>query len=418
MQLTRFLGNFARTYLALGALSVSAFAGADEFYQDHHFGGNYGACCPQECQPECCPQPCAPQPCCEAAPTCNWGYNPPAYQHCSTNPCGGFMDSLRFRADFLWWRASVDNMEFGTEIALDTTSASAGTALFERARVKKPNQKFDPGFRIGLATICPDGCWDAAIVWTHFHTVAHARGASIPETSAGYAVDFYPAYSSIGDLPATFAKGRWTLDMDLIDLELAHKYYVTKCLVMRPSLGLRCARIDQGFRAFTTGSFTEDGTINFLSDVHAKNNFLGVGPRIGIDLEFDFGFGLSLWGQAAGSVLFGTFDRHFREDYTATGTDSVTTLVGDGKQSADRASRAVTDLAIGLKWDHCFCWCNHYHPVSFIVAWEHHAFYNFNNFAFNSDSISTSGELTGIGSRGRQGDLYTQGLTISACIGF
>jgi len=94
------------------------------------------------------------------------------------------------------------------------------------------------------------------------------------------------------------------------------------------------------------------------------------------------------------------------------------------KAGSKQYSRCVTDLSLGLRWDHCVKWCNHCHPVSLVAAWEFHTFYNFNNFLQFDGLYNLKAEQAGIAQleivkqHSLNGNLYTQGLTLSVCIGF
>lgn len=415
MDLRRFLGNFAKTYLAIGALSVSAFAGADDYHNFNHCAPAL-SCAPVSCAPDCCGQPC------QAAPCLGWAYNPPAYSKCAgcDTSCGNFMDSFAFRADFLWWRANEEGLQLGTQELVDTFSPTVGTdTVINRSHSKKPNFKYDPGFRIGLSNQACDN-WDLAVNWTHFHTKANVNGTPAITTLDGQTTSFISDWERLTDANAQLAAGRYTLNLDLVDIEFGRKFYVSSSFILRPQFGLRVARIDQNFRVESEAT-SGVGLTDFVSNVRSRSDFLAVGPRVGLDVELSLGCGLSLFGQAAGSIVFGKFDNHSRElltNFTAGAT--VGEFEYEANSSAHRCSRTTTDVAFGIKWDHCFDWCNRLHPVSLAFAWEHHAFYDMNSFNFSSRGYDlTEGTFVNNGGNARKhGDLYTQGLTVSASFGF
>jgi hypothetical protein len=436
MQIKRFLGNIARVYLAIGSLSMATVAGANEFYnepvalhdgyaQDGFVAGGFGndgyaqdGFVPGGFQDGCCNHCCVNE-----APTCGWGYNPPGYLKCGSNACESFLDTLRFRVDFLWWRADEQGLDLGTEQLVDRFVVDSDLSEYTKEfKTKKPNTTYDPGFRIGLSSIC-ENCWDIGLNWTHFHTTAKARGASdFSEAPANYTF-FESCWEAREGLIPDFAKAHWKLDLDMLDLEFGHKFYVDHCFILRPNAGLRGIRLDQKYRVFsaanrTSGAFS---TQQFDAHVHARNDFLGIGPRVGLDLEYKFECGVSIFGQAAGTLAFGRFNRNATEFSDDFGSD-FDTLV-KFKDRSYRTSRAITDLAIGLKWDHCFEWCCRCHPVSIAFTWEHHAFFNFNNFNFKKNSVdptaaTTADDLVATECCSCGGDLYTQGLTVSFEIGF
>jgi Legionella pneumophila major outer membrane protein precursor len=436
MQLRRFLSNLAKVFLAVGALSVSAYAGADDQITNYSTSGSMGSlsynpsCCPPSCcynnynnQCGCCGFPCCP------APDCGWGYNPPAYARCccDTDCCNNdFLNSITFRADFLWWRASEEGIQLGTEEVTETTGTVGTPGRFREfnvAREKNPNFKYDPGFRIGFTHNCACDCWDFAVNWTHFHTKARARGFSDQDNG----VFFFSCWERFLNIFPDFAEARYVLDMDLVDIEFGRKFYVSNCFVLRPDFGLRIARINQTYKVDSLSIF--DGTApfeNFATQVKSRSDFLAVGPRVGIDVELHLDCGLTLFGCGAGTIAFGTFDNHSREhyeDFTTTGEIALSEFDYNEKNHAQRTSRAFTDLAFGIKWERCFEWCNRCHPVSLAFAWEHHAFWDMNNFNFKpagfdptGDETFADGPLGGCGKK--HGDLFTQGLTVSLALGF
>lgn len=448
MLLKRFLGNIAKVTLAVGALSVSAFAGANEaypysghgFYGHDMYQGQCGAPCDMPCNTGCntgcCGTPCNPPP------SCNWGYNPPAYPRCGDccDNNGGWVDSLGVRVDFLWWRPSTDNVVLGVEDSVTTSPTVSGSTVdFTTSDIKRPKFKYDPGFRLGLAHVCPCDCWDVMLNWTHFHSKASATGFSdlgFPTTPgiAGTYTVFIPFFERQRFAFPDLARGHWTLNMDLLDLEFGSKYYVCSCFSVRPNIGLRGARIDQNYKVFSFARRESNTFIanfepnNYDSFAKAKSDFLGLGPRVGVEAELDLGCGIALYGQGAASLLFGRFDRHTREFFTVfTGTGSTATQTSidyASHGSPERSSVATTDLSIGLKWCHCFNWCNRQHPVSLAIAWEHHGFYNVTNFNFPSRGFDFNEFEEGENpfehetERKNPADLFTQGVTASLSIGF
>lgn len=402
MQIKRFLGNLAKTYLALGALSVSALAGANEFYPAPYAGPAGNGCgwdCPPVCHDDC--NPCCNTPC-HPAPRCNWGYNPPGYFSCGTDSCC-FSDSLGLNVDFLWWRAKTDGTDLGyTEVF---TTSTSGLEILDRVHKKQPHFRFDPGVRVGIDYHCPCDCWDVALVWTDYHTRAIAHGESeFPLT--GPSEIFTPFFEAVSGVPAPDeAEGRWHLSLDLLDLEFGSKYYVSSCLILRPHFGLRGVRLNQNFtyEGYANRTISEVLTA-FDSYAKFKDHFLGAGPRVGLDIELSLGCNFWLFGKAAGTLAYGRFERSIREEHTALGETDVITRFSESIPS-DRSSIAIGDLTFGLLWEQCVCWCNRSHPFGLALSWEHHGFYDVTDFTFARTQSDKH-------------DLYIQGLTVSANFGF
>lgn len=447
----------ALCFMAITALTMASFAHADIYSNDYYSNCNpcYDNCCPSNC---CC----TPVP----PPACGEAYNAPAYLECC-NPCCSdnlFLDSLRFRADFLWWRACVCCLPLGTE---ETSLTFPNGILGEKSKEKDFDHHYDPGFRIGLLSICPCDCFDVALNWTHFHTHASALGVSSSNTrgsnprppgvyraATGEVTVLNPAANMefVSDWQTdptaipNFSKGKWKFNLDLLDLEFGRKFYVSSCFIVRPNLGLRGARINQSIRVQAqAGAATQAnpqlGSNSFISSTKARSNFLGIGPRIGLDLELTLPCtcGIKLFGQVAESLVFGRTERHSREDFdqVISGTRNPETIIlYENKATLDRCSKVITDLLIGLKWEHCCTWCNRQHPVTLAISWEFHKFNNLNNFIFQQEEFTSKqsrrqdsfeapqppvvagGLAAATMPANKKGSITTQGLTASLEVRF
>jgi len=434
MNMRSLLGRLTKVYLVIGALAASAFANADM----------------SGCAPACC------EPVCNAPPQCGWGYNPPAYPKCG-NGSNNFFDTLGLRVDYLYWRPSVDQLALGTEESITPITSTTGTPVggttvaVDKSYVKRPDFGFESGFRLGFNHFCPCDCWDVALNWTHYHNKSSVSGSSdnlVLSGSGPYDVPttpytvFVPYWERAVDVFPDKAEGHWTFDVDFIDLEFGHKYFVSSCFVLRPHLGLRGARVNQGFHVESSadraayGDETGAGyfgvSSQYASYVDAKDDFLAIGPRIGVGLELDIGCGFSIVGEAAGSIVFGRAKKHSFENFVGalddTGTSPVSAPTApfqyEANGSRSGSSRLISDLSFGVKWDHCINWCNQYHPLTVAILWEHHGFYGFNQFEFDSNAytlVTTSGASPfagGTPNRQPNGDIFTQGLTVAFNIGF
>src|SRR5262249_21263261 len=143
--------------------------------------------------------------CVNEAPCLGMGYNPPGYLKCGGhNCCESFLDTLRFRVDFLWWRADEEGLDLGHEQFVNIFTDEQDEFILED-RTKSPDGRYDAGFRLGLASIC-DHCWDIALNWTHYHTKAHARGCSNFDNFPDSFVAFENCWEAVEDFVADFAK--------------------------------------------------------------------------------------------------------------------------------------------------------------------------------------------------------------------
>lgn len=424
MELKRFLGNIARVFLATGALSISAIAVADDTTMS-------GCATAPACDTGCCGEPC-----CEP-PVCGWAYNPPGYCRCNDKTdCGDcWTDGLTARVDFLWWRADVEQSMLGVQnesykyVNNGATGTNARSTVVNSEHHKMLDFKYSPGFRLALYNACASGCWDIGLGWTHFNTSNSTKGTSFTPDAGDTRSD--PSFEMNSFWSRTFGTkrpdvvtGKYSMTMDNIDLEFGRKFYVSSCFVLRPHFGLRGSKIDQSYNidALLDAELPTAHGQAYIESTHMRNNLIAVGPRVGLEAEIKLGCGFSIFGEAAGSLVFGRFARHTKatfQDLAAFDVATTTDYTYETKGSKERGSRLFTDLSIGFKWERCFDWCNRLHPVAVAFAWEHHCFSNMNNFDMVSHGYSVENHAFHpyvIGSP--VGNITTQGLTVCATFGF
>lgn len=341
-------------------------------------------------------------------------------------------------ADFLWWYAEEEGLALGQEVLIVREGLNPATGVFAEVRKeskeKIPKFDFDPGFRLGLFFACGD-CWDTQFDWTHFYTKASASGEShlsLTVPPGDTYIAFVPFWEALAQNFPDHAHGKWSLKLDLLDWQVGQKYCLSSCFVVRPHLGLRYARVNQNYHVVSNANQTGDfNSASYVYDsvARAQCDYWGIGPRLGLDAELQLLCGLSLTGQAAASIVYGKQDAHARERFlNADPFFFLFDRFEDQVHNADHQnqSRTILDLGIGLKWEHCFETCDYSFPIWLSFSWEHHAFYDFNRFNFDSDSFTNTTQgvfdfgpyANLLNSPKKRGDLFTQGLTLSGGIAF
>jgi len=347
------------TAMAVTLLASTSFVGAH--YDNNMYDGN---CCP----PSCCD---------------------------NNNCCGDFW----VEADALWFKADEDGLNYGSRI---TTTAIPGSTTHD-IRTRSVDPKWEAGFRIGVGYNLPCDCWDIAVYWTRFHHKNSRHHHFTPSTTDSFAPAFGPV---AGDFAVAISNARahWKLHVDLLDVELGRDFCCSPCFTLRPFIGVRAAWIKQDFRPhyfFTDATGVETS----LSDVRLKSDFDGAGIRGGLDSEWKFGCGFSIYGCAAANVLYGEQRTHF----DSTSSLLTGTAIEHQRHNYKRCM-AITDAAIGLRYKTCF-WCDSM-AVTFQLGYEHHYFWNKNRF---ENSITFTGDADQSFNRG---DLCLHGVTFGARVDF
>ncbi|MBA3957846.1 MAG: hypothetical protein H0X51_05575 [Parachlamydiaceae bacterium] len=346
------------------------------------------------------------------------------YSHdnrCCPTQCCGPLGDWYFRADALILKACEDGLTYGTATRT-TDSTSASPTTFINSRVKNVHPKYDVGFRLGLGYMLPCDCWGLAVNWMHFNTHAssHFDHNFFNESDNAY---FTPAHgatpfnlSEANGIDATEA--RWKLQLDVVDVELGRPICLSECITVRPHIGIRAGWIRQSYNIQNSVHVIATDAEVVLQEIHLKSNYQGVGLRGGLDTQWDLGCGMSLYGNAAISVLYGNFDVKSRDNWMLL--PGSTNFFEPEEKDDFCACRAVTDAGLGLRWKQNFC-CDSV-GLTLQVGWEHHFFFSQNQFedfaaitgnpAFNP----TIGEIKN--PQARRGHLCLRGITISARLDF
>ncbi len=347
---------------------------------------------------------------------------------CVTPDVRPYIDDSRMIAsgEVLFWQGVQDGLEYATanQVAnnlvsanvltggqtganVTPTTAGFGFASSQFYNVDKvsPDRNWDVGFRLGLGyTFVHDG-WDLYVTWTHFHNNSSTQNNANTEIgNVTYFTDWsaivpgglglVPAAGATSliavDPSATTIEANWKLRLDLVDVELGRDFYTSKYLTMRPFVGLRGVKLDQTFdvdyaggtfTGITGSTLTPSGTL--LDDVDMQNKFAGVGIRFGFNTDWTFCEGWSVYGNAAFSLIYGRFNvtqQEFLGD-----DDQANSFVILDVDNSFRSTKAMTDLALGLRYDwNCSC----YHFAVF-AGFEQHIAFNQNQLVHYTSTPST-----------------------------
>ncbi len=285
-------------------------------------------------------------------PTCDQPFFVP-YQ----NPCNNWL----FSVDALYWRTLQNGI-----------SCNCGCGI--------KNHEWRPGYRIGTENAFASSCWDAAIYWTHLDAHTH-QGHKENDSS-----------SSSGSSKGSF--GEWKLNFETIDATIGRDFIVYSCATIRPFVGLRGAWIDEKICAHLESSQISNLQETFITtQQHNRVNFWGVGPQLGLELDWTLCNGFGIYGSISAGILYGDFNVKSK----TTETFSNPTEVFFCKEHRhNQACQAVADAAIGVSWQHCYC--NNV-KLRLRLGWEHHQYFDHSRF-------------------GSYGDLYLDGVAFATGISF
>lgn len=382
-------------------------------------GGYYECDCEYEC--DCCYE-------CDAGPCIDdIAYTPQYYDlDCA---CG-----ISISADFLYWYGKESNLPLVQKAK--TVRADSAGALFVGLDadflVPEKNEylrgKWAPGGRVALGfTSACDG-WDLNANWTYYKS-KQSRSFSVPEFPTFIVIgqDVFPAgipepgdgallnpWAYAGDQIGDFigqppdgptlalwdhVKGKYSMRLNQIDLELGRKFWLSRCTTLRPFIAVRGAWTRIFFHA-TSKRFTEEiDPIPFFdfysSSNRYKNNFWGVGLALGLQPSWHLSRCFSIYGTLDAALLWGDFQqKRSAQEVTnilsPQGLDKFIDLAFASK-SSDYDMQPVLDLGLGLRYENTFC-CNRF-GFSLSAGWEHHIWFDHVTRTKLTGGIGAAGNL-------------------------
>ena len=255
------------------------------------------------------------------------------------------LNGVYVTGEFIYWKARTD--ELFSSLFMEATSTPSG--LERSFRPIEPDYQFDPGFKLGLGGELPFDGWDLYLNWTHFHTTpTFSTSSNQPNI-----VDF-ETLERIAEFIGRSIKQSWNVMFNSLDFDWGRRFYLSRTLTVRPSFGGKVAWLHQKFQsAITEVEAVTSGVPANPNLINAKTNFWGIGPYAAFEGKWTFGFGLGLYGELSGAILWGKFDQR-------------TIITGNQLNGANVASqdilvvfethrvRPTAQAFIGLDWEWCF----------------------------------------------------------------
>ncbi|MBF8263004.1 MAG: hypothetical protein HW387_669 [Parachlamydiales bacterium] len=263
-------------------------------------------------------------------------------------------------AAFLIFQAKQDGMEFGLR---DSDGVNLPITHGEILGFSHNNSDWDynPGVRVGLGFYLHHDAWTIDFDWTWLNITDYAEYSS---SNGGMIIPIWlPPIQPVATWRSLSAV--WDAHYNTIDARLGKPYHISRYVVVKPHFGFRAAFIDQHF------SVHHGGVFNGQTDAihHGDNNFWGVGARAGIESEWIVGKGWQLFGNCAGSMLFGKFDI---DQNVALGAGGYNTGFDLDWHKYDNVPNV--DIQLGIAWNKYFN--KNKYRIGVAAAYEFHEWFD------------------------------------------
>lgn len=241
---------------------------------------------------------------------------------------------LTLFADVLNWRASEStSSSWSSDITFGPQPP--GSVRFTPENI---NFNWNRGFRtgIGYESECP--FWNSTVYWTHYSaktTNSASRDFQIlvPEFFSGF----------LGNSIFISGSVNWQIAMDTIDIEGSHPIKLSESFVLRPTIGIKAARINQTINAIY------DAVI-YTSTERVKNDFTGVGPTFGLQAVWNLYDSLNLVASFSTAYMWGNWNTN--DTYVRPSAFFVTPTTINTNMNHAELGTMMFDYLVGLECVH------------------------------------------------------------------
>jgi len=241
--------------------------------------------------------------------------------------------------DFLYWKSKQDNLKYTTQPLPVATSFD-----FTDSELISPHSEWKPAYRIVVDYSFANTGWSAELQYTQYNGSAH--GTEVVSDSEGIFPVLSFASTTLPTDYVTSARSHWRLNTYLLDMIAVYERCFGDRFALTPTVAIRNTWITQNVHATYLGGTFSAGP----DEVYLESKFYGIGPRIGLTPSLNLGYGLTLYGEAAGSLLYGWFNVHQNETFLSVLRDSL--------HRQTQGIRWNADLIAGLKWGYCADECS------------------------------------------------------------
>jgi hypothetical protein len=208
--------------------------------------------------------------------------------------------SYRISLEALYFKAIEDSVQYAEIVPQFPTDEPVIKSL-------EQEHSWDPGVRASFSFPLFYDKWQMEFDYTYFRS-APDRLKKSDSSHSIFASLVIPIIGINGNVFANKVEGEWRLNMNIVDWLIKRPIYFSKNFEIRPAAGLRACFIDQMIDVDY-----EDFRIDFPRDntpqkVIGKSSVWGVGPSIGIEMDYFLPKHFSMFLNGFFSCEFGNFD--------------------------------------------------------------------------------------------------------------
>lgn len=295
--------------------------------------------------------------------------------------------------EYLYWYATEPGLSYSlTAVATPDSPQVTEAAIFIAPQeYNYLGTRWDSGIQVGLGRHASCDGWDSQLVWTYFRTKKHHTTSVPPVTNPNLGFGAPAAFEEVlinpwvnqsqtnRIVPLFFdtIEAEWKSYVQVLDLELGRKYWLSNCFVMRPFGGARGLYTKTKFETISSGSYEAGASSNYQDQF--TNKTLGAGLIAGLQPSFYLGRNFALFGNFEGSLLWSKCSEKKEENYSLvepTNPSFGPTAYSNQYSNKEYRMIAGVDLQAGLRWE--VCWCSDQYRTAFDIGWDQRILFDLN----------------------------------------
>ncbi len=313
-------------------------------------------------------------------------------------------------ADFIWWKSYLGGVEFAISGVSDGGPLTQPS--IDRGKVKKPPFAWAPGIKLSIGVDYRLDGWNTTATYTGLFTDHERTSVHYDATKglvANVAIVPTPTSTSLetsfGADPIIEADCSWKQKFNVVDVDLARNFFISRTLTLRPHFGLKFSWIQEKFDLNYPRTNLEVITLPIpVSAIFTMDQRQwGIGIRAGMNGVWHITKEFGVYGDFAATALWSSFRTYISEIPTLVElrlappvnvTSTPTTLLTNGRLFE---VLPILELGLGLEY---MTWFNKDTCLFFARAgWEEQIWSDFNQFVLPLDRMHGDLSLHGLSLR-------------------
>lgn len=214
------------------------------------------------------------------------------------------------------------------------------------------NLDFVSGFKVAICSKFDHDAWTVVVEYARLH-VKNSQSSYAPKK--GYLIPTNIFYEGAEidintNNHASYARSRWNLCYDMIDLKFSRPEYVGTHLIFSPIFGARGGWIEQKLKTKADFTNLEDFQVGILEGKsHIRSSSWILGPKLGIDSSWLLGLGFKITGNFSTSLSY----QYYKSSFKEKNYDPLKLLVINAKECFGHLTPNI-DMSLGISWGSYF----------------------------------------------------------------